>query len=613
MEGSTKGLICLLSTLDVGLLISVSDNTVDSDFWVTVFIELASFVVWIRGTDCSPLVSFSNNSFDSNFSIIFSNELAFVDGSIKGIDCFVWAGDIGNLVSFSTGTFDSNDSIFISVGFESVGAGVLMLFSGDAFKPKASFFFSIVPSPIDSNEDTENFSWPADFGLYISTSSSVFGSNLTMQSFSNSASENNDSISFSFDLNSPIFFIEIALILDSDAGNMVSFSNTAVDADDSIFFFSDSNDPVFFFIESASIDGSSKGIDCSAWAVEAGNSGSFSSDFFGSGDSVSFLVESESFDRTNEGIGSLAGPKLAGVLIFSADSSSIFTGLIILSIGTSSDNCNGDTECSSWTEDLGLFVWLCDFESNFNLPDNDSFSKVLVEAETPLSNLSRSIFDAVICWSTFATSVFESSHSTLLKISLTLANASTGRPFSSIRGRSIEITEDEEASISEKRTFNQKHGIYFVKLALSLTITYKNRDRDGERLIDTSTLKVLGKWSLVFHNMSISSRLSIKIFDLMNAVLNITRNIICSRSTSLSKLIHSSTTSPWTWQWMSILTSSQSDCNKYKPKDKSIKDIAEDDKFLIQEPCDFTTVTRDDEATGFVTCDPAWIVKSILN
>jgi hypothetical protein len=62
------------------------------------------------------------------------------------------------LVSFSTGAFDSNDSIFIAVEFESAGAGVLMLFSGDAVKSEGFFFFSIVASPIDSNEDAENFS-----------------------------------------------------------------------------------------------------------------------------------------------------------------------------------------------------------------------------------------------------------------------------------------------------------------------------------------------------------------------------------------------------------------------------------------------------------------------
>ena len=80
-------------------------------------------------------------------------------------------------------------------------------------------------------------------------------------------------------------------------------------------------------------------------------------------------------------------------------------------------------------------------------------------------------------------------------------------------------------------------------------------------MCNTSALKSLGNWSLAFHNMSISSRFTINILDLIKAVLNVTRNIISSRSMSSFKQTHSTTTSPWIWQLMSILTNSHSACN----------------------------------------------------
>lgn len=79
----------------------------------------------------------------------------------------------------------------------------------------------------------------------------------------------------------------------------------------------------------------------------------------------------------------------------------------------------------------------------------------------------------------------------------------------------------------------------------------------------TSALKSFGNWSLVCQRVSISSLFSIRMLDLIKAVLNMTLNIISSRSTSPFRLIHSSTTSPWMWQLMLILASSHSD---YKMK-----------------------------------------------
>lgn len=64
--------------------------------------------------------------------------------------------------------------------------------------------------------------------------------------------------------------------------------------------------------------------------------------------------------------------------------------------------------------------------------------------------------------------------------------------------------------------------------------------------------------------MSKFSEFSINMLDRINAVLNITRNIITSLSGSKSKWTHSNTTSPCTEHWMSILITSQSACNKKK-------------------------------------------------
>lgn len=97
-----------------------------------------------------------------------------------------------------------------------------------------------------------------------------------------------------------------------------------------------------------------------------------------------------------------------------------------------------------------------------------------------------------------AASPLGSNQSTMLNISWTFANASIGRPsFSPIPAIISMGSNSSGVSISEKR--------------ISALNSFANR-------------------SLASHIRSISSRFSIRMLDLINAVLNITLNIISSRS-----------------------------------------------------------------------------------
>lgn len=78
----------------------------------------------------------------------------------------------------------------------------------------------------------------------------------------------------------------------------------------------------------------------------------------------------------------------------------------------------------------------------------------------------------------------------------------------------------------------------------------------------TSARKPFGYRSFESQRISRFSEFSIRMLDRINAVLNITRNIITSLSGSKSKCTHSNTTSPCTKHCMSILITSQSACNK---------------------------------------------------
>lgn len=86
-----------------------------------------------------------------------------------------------------------------------------------------------------------------------------------------------------------------------------------------------------------------------------------------------------------------------------------------------------------------------------------NFNWLSVAPSKPLSSVSCKIFAEVIFWSTFsATSLLVSNQSTVLKISFTLANASTGRPPSPLISGTSSITGEDVESISEKITFIQK-------------------------------------------------------------------------------------------------------------------------------------------------------------
>jgi len=245
-------------------------------------------------------------------------------------------------------------------------------------------------------------------------------------------------------------------------------------SNDSVSFSFVSNGPTSCVIEYASLYGtlasSNEGVSCFPWLVEAEVLRLFSGDSFSSRESLFFSIGALtdelsivfSFDPNKSIFFANESPSVDAndSRVFMSFSDNVFdsNGSVLFPKAKSKDDPNEDVECFPWTAEVWMFGSLYAFKTAAEFSD-DSLCKPLVAAETPASNFSRRIFEDVICWSTLATSSFESSQSTLLKISLTFANASTGRPsFSSTRGRSIEITED-EASISEKRTFNQKYNI----------------------------------------------------------------------------------------------------------------------------------------------------------
>jgi len=340
-------------------------------------------------------------------SIFVLTVFASTGGSSKGLCCFPWTVDVTVLVSFSNNTFCSDCPIFSFIKFPSVN-------DFDSNGPTSCVTeFAFLDGSI---EGIDCSTWAIDVGTLASFSMDAFDSDLNLLSL--------DSIVFSFGPNKSVVFSKESASVDGSIewtdsfpwaiglGHMVSFSKWAFDANDSLSFSLDSND-------------------C-----------------FVSNDSVPFVVESGSFESPTEWIGWFLWSEHSRVSMSFSDNVFDSNGSVLFSMATSTDDPN----------EVSLFVSPCAFETAVDF-SGDSFRKPLVAAETPESNLSRRIFEAVICWSTLATSSFESSQSTLLKISLTFANASTGRPsLSSTRGGSIEITED-EASISEKRTFNQKYSI----------------------------------------------------------------------------------------------------------------------------------------------------------
>jgi hypothetical protein len=185
---------------------------------------------------------------------------------------------------------------------------------------------------------------------------------------------------------------------------------------------------IFFLTTRESRDGSKEGIDCFPQSLNVGL----------------LVIVSEAFDSDFRFSGVESSNKLPV--------SAVHTGTVSNILWRAFDTLI----CWNTAIDVGLLTLFSEaLDSDFSFSEVESGNKLPVSAvwtETA-SNLPWRTLDAVICWSTFsAASAFGSSQSTLLKISWTLANASTGSPsFSSIPVQSIEIREA-AAFISEKRT-----------------------------------------------------------------------------------------------------------------------------------------------------------------
>ena len=186
---------------------------------------------------------------------------------------------------------------------------------------------------------------------------------------------------------------------------------------------------IFFLTKRESRDDSKEDVACFPWSINVGFlvifSESFNSDFRFSG-----VESSNKLPISAECMGSN--------IFWMA-----FDTLICWSISTD-------------VRHLMLFSEALDSDFSFSWLESCNELPVSAVRTETASRLSWRILDAVICWRTFsAASAFGSSQSTLLKISWTLANASTGSPsFSSKPAKSIE-TGGPAASISEKRTLKR--------------------------------------------------------------------------------------------------------------------------------------------------------------